>query len=108
MRIKGGVSLRGVKTEALVGMMIVDDVLRQNASELVLTSVTEGKHSYGSLHYVGFAFDVRAREFEKEYAANLLQQFRYALEEEYDVILELTDDGLPSHFHIEYQPKLPL
>ena len=68
-------------------------------SEVVVTSVVDGVHSQGSLHYVGYAADLRIWAIED----NELDEFARGLSEElgveFDVVLE-TD-----HIHMEFQPK---
>jgi hypothetical protein len=107
MRLKPGVSLRGVKPETVAGMHIADGVCNDRFYELVITSVTDGKHSPNSLHYVGYAFDMRTRyAFDMRTRGlpqvlqnNLAADLREALGQEFDVVLEKT------HIHVEFQPK---
>ena len=61
--------------------------------DVFITSVEEGTHSYGSLHYTHNAFDIRPN---KKYS---LAQIKSFVGEGFDVV----DEG--SHIHIEYDPK---
>jgi hypothetical protein len=99
MRLKPGVSLRGVKPETVAGMHIADGVCNDRFYELVITSVTDGKHSPNSLHYVGYAFDMRTRDLSQVDKKNLAVDLREALGQEFDVVVEKT------HIHVEFQPK---
>lgn len=98
MRLKQGVSLAGLKPEALAGMMLADEVFKAAAIDCVVTSGTEGKHSPGSLHYVGLAFDLRSRAL-YSLLDGVVQDLKGALGAEFDVVVA------PTHIHIEFQPK---
>ena len=58
-----------------------------------ITSIREGNHSPGSLHYRGDAFDIRNNSSIK------LKELRHAAGADFDVIQE------GDHIHIEYDPK---
>ena len=98
MQIKPGVSIVGIRPETVVGMVVVDSVYLKHGTELVLTSITEGKHKTYSLHYVGLAMDTRTRDFKKEDLHDVVADLRASLGEEFDVLLE------GDHIHIEFQP----
>jgi len=68
-RIKPGVSIRNVRPETVMGMMIAGHVLLDHGVPFVLTCVTDGVHGAGSLHYDGLAFDCR---LPSRYAGGLL------------------------------------
>lgn len=96
MTFKRGVQVRGVRPEIVLAIQTAATLW----PDLVVTSVTDGRHSLGSLHYVGAAFDIRTRDFaDVEGAADDL---RSCLTNEYDVVVE------PTHMHVEFQPKKPL
>ena len=74
--------------------------------DVVVTSVLDGKHKDGSMHYLGKAFDIRT--WTTPYSGvqvtqgkkNLLcYDIQNMLGEDFDVIAEKT------HIHIEYDPK---
>ncbi len=92
MMIKPGVQMRALSTQCLLAMQAADWLMEGN---LVITSVSEGKHSAGSLHYVGHAFDMRLPGDPDTFVADLKE----ALGDEFDVVLE------GDHVHVEYQPK---
>jgi len=98
MRYKKGVTLFGVSAEILAALVVADSVWKRLGEELVVTSITDGKHKFGSLHYLGYAGDVRTRYFQ-DGGVEAADQLRDALTDEYDVVLEST------HIHIEFQPK---
>ena len=97
MILKPGVSLAGLRPEALVGLIITNDVFNSLGKRLTVTSCTDGIHGRNSLHFVGLAFDIRTRDLHNlvdSIAASLVA----ALGEEFDVVVEQT------HIHIEFQP----
>ena len=60
VRIKPGVSIRGISPEMSVCIQVVEGFYaRKGAGDLWITSCTEGKHRRGSLHYIGNAIDTR-------------------------------------------------
>ena len=94
---KQGVELNGVRPEIVAAMIVVGLVAGR---DIVITSVTEGKHSRGSLHYIGHAFDIRIRDIKNpEDIDSLVMTIREHLTDEFDVVLEAT------HIHVEFQPK---
>ncbi len=91
-------------------MMIVlvnaNELWRERGVELVVTSVLDGRHSRGSLHYVGHAVDLRTKSLPRRTKVATLKKLREALGADYDVILE--GEGTPNeHAHVEFQPKEP-
>ena len=97
--IKPKVKVNGIQTEILLALIIADQVYSEYDIPCVLTEATGGKHGIASLHYVGFAVDIRTRDIPEELKKPLAQQIRIALGEQYDVVLE------KDHIHIEFQPK---
>ena len=65
----------------------------EHGEELYITSIMEGTHSAGSLHYAGMAFDFRKGN------CFALQAIRLVLGSDWDVV----DEG--NHCHAEYDPK---
>lgn len=98
MRLKPGVSLLGLRPETAIAMMAAQDVCRELGVPLVLTSVTDGRHSRGSRHYAGLAFDMRRRHMGPGQAAQARAMLAERLGDGFDVILEAT------HIHVEYDP----
>ena len=99
MRLKPGVRVLGLKPELLIAIMVADSVFLPD--ELVLTSVTEGRHSSGSAHYTGMAFDARIRDVGESRAKQIARSIGKHLGGDYDVVLEET------HLHVEFDPKSP-
>lgn len=66
-----------------------------------VTSISEGKHSTGSLHYRGMATDFGMAGIHRVKKRALSAAIRKRLKEDYDVVLE------GSHIHVEFDPKVP-
>ena len=99
MRLKPGVRALGLKPEILLAIMVAESVFLPD--ELVITSITEGRHSRGSEHYTGMAFDARIRDVGKSRAKEITRNIHVGLGDDYDVVLEET------HLHVEFDPKSP-
>jgi len=99
VKIKPGVSVRGLHAEILLGAQIVAAIYCRHNVECTITSGTEGVHKVGSAHYTGRALDFRTRNLTQEQMESLLQECKEALSSEFDVILE------QDHLHLEFDPK---
>lgn len=97
MRLAPDVRVYGLKTEILLAVMIAARLYDKKGEDFTITSVIEGKHMSGSLHYVGYAFDIRPPMMSNPIA--MQKDIRDALGDDYDVVFEET------HIHIEFQPK---
>lgn len=98
MRLKKGVSLKGVKPQTVIGMFIVDQIYKDfgRPEGVTITSVNDGKHMVGSKHYEGLAFDCRTRYFNEQHKHEVCEQMKADLTDEFDVVLEAT------HIHVEF------
>lgn len=104
MKIKPGrrgASIAGIKPEAVIGMMVAKSVFDARHQPFQLSSGLEGRHGRNSLHFVGLAFDISAREVSEDLYQILTAQLSEHLGDEFDVVFE-TD---PDHWHIEFQPE---
>jgi len=103
MRIANDVGLpvriHGIRPELVLGLKIVEDVFHKAGEEVVLTSVIDGKHSRGSLHYTGSAADIRTRDIPPEIQIKLVDMCKENLGPDFDIIKEY------HHIHLEFQPK---
>jgi hypothetical protein len=59
INLKDGVTLNGVRPETVLAIMVVAGVYARMGYKYTVTSITDGKHKAGSLHYPGFGFDNR-------------------------------------------------
>jgi len=99
MRLKHSVNAGSLKTEMLLGLIVADSVYQGFGRELVVTSLCDSRHSRTSLHYVGYAADLRIRDIPAGELQDVVCDLRKALTGDYDVVLEA------DHIHLEYQPK---
>ena len=100
MRIKPGVKIGGASPELAIGLQIMDSVHRELfGKEITVTSICDGKHSIGSLHYRGEAADLRTKDLEPQSRSQLAQALQQALGADWDVVLE------KDHIHVEYDPE---
>lgn len=99
MKLKPGASIKGLQSEMVLGLSICDSVYSKHGVEMVITAGTDGKHSPGSLHYVGLAVDLRTSNVPADKLKTLEVALQDSLQAQFDVILE------SDHFHVEFQPK---
>lgn len=102
LSLKPGVRITGMRPEILLAILAAERAYAEAGCELMITSCIEGKHSAGSLHYVGAALDLRTNHVPAEKLQALVAKIRAALGGDFDVVLEA------DHLHAEYQPKQPL
>lgn len=101
MKIKPGVRVFGLRPELLLAVIAAETIYTQHGAEAIITSVIDGKHSKGSLHYSGCAIDLRINNLQESAIHVVHQKLIEALGVDFDVILELDKQ----HFHVELQPK---
>ena len=99
MKIKEGVHIPGLQIQMKPVLSFAGKIWQELGQELVITSALDGAHSAGSLHYYGFAVDLRTKYFTPQQKEQARQALSKALGKDYDVIAH------PSHIHVEYDPK---
>jgi len=75
------------------GLGKIAKLFQANGEDLFITSLRDGNHSPGSLHYDGLAFDIRYPH------SATVQQIKDKLGPDWDIVPE------PDHIHCEYDPK---
>jgi len=87
-------------TDELRFFMQLADMLSKKATgkEIVVTSMLDGKHMTGSLHYQGNAFDIRTSIYPTKERVLVISYLRM-----FDDTLDIVDEG--DHIHIEIDPK---
>ena len=101
MKIKTDVILSGLQLPMRKVLIEADKIWRDNGQELVITGGLDGVHSAGSVHYYGYALDLRTRYFTgSEYSPGSIEGIAAKLKEklgsDYDVVVHKT------HIHVEY------
>lgn len=96
MIIKEGVQSNGIKPEILLALMVAEKVWDSHGQELVVTSITDGKHSDKSRHYIGMAVDLRHRYFSETEKRSVVTALKNALGSEYVVVVHKT------HIHVQF------
>ncbi len=100
MKIKDGVVMAGLKIEIRPVLIAANQIWKEHGQKLVITAALDGTHSAGSLHYYGYAVDLRTRYFSGLRESKLVaQELRDKLSNDYDVVVH------SSHIHVEYDPK---
>ena len=100
MQIKRGVKLRNLQPQMVFAAIIAHQVLEEEFKrELVITSGSEGKHSKNSLHYCGYAIDIRSNHLGDIFTDEVVKKLQEQLADEYDVVKST------NCIHIEYQPE---
>ncbi len=97
--IKPGADITGIRPEIVLAIVLAQPIFAAHGVPLVITSVMEGKHSRGSLHYVGLAVDLRVNDLPPSEWEIVTDQVKAALGPQFDVVLE------KDHLHVEFQPK---
>ena len=99
--IKPGVELAGLTPQAVLAMITAASLCAKYGYNFTLTSVREGTHSPGSLHYVGRAFDFRTKHIRGGHRDTIVTELQTALGREFDVVYE---PGEAEHCHVEWDP----
>jgi hypothetical protein len=97
MQLKLGVDIRKVSPELVLGLIIADGIYRQFNTDMVVTSVVDGRHMGTSKHYLGYAADLRIWGLEGR-VDQIVIELQKALTNNFDVVKEV------DHIHLEYDP----
>lgn len=98
MQIKDGVIMAGLNLKMRHALKVAESIYKSvgRSEGVTVTSALDGTHSAGSLHYYGYAFDIRTHYFDEDTKHLVYYELVASLGSDYDVILH------PSHIHIEY------
>jgi hypothetical protein len=99
MKIKEGVSLQGLHLEMRDVIVAADRIWHDYGRELVITSGTESTdaHWAGSLHFYGYALDLRTHYFNPGDKKEIAETLQATLGNNYKVIAETT------HIHAHFK-----
>ena len=95
--IKQGVDVRGLQPVMWDLIYTIEPLYKEQDLVLVITAALDGKHSFGSFHYLGLAIDIRTNTLSDP--EKMYERIKQKISSAFDVILHTT------HIHIEYQPK---
>ena len=104
---KKGTSTEVLTADLLLGLIglahIMETVIGTKA--LTLTSVNDGVHKTGSLHYNGNAVDIRSKIYPQDQVHECVRLFRASPDgARYDLLFE--SPGTPNeHLHLEFDPE---
>ncbi len=104
MRLKPGVSARGISPELLLGIMVLDAIYKNvTGADAVVTSLRDGTHHRASKHYRGDGADFRTIQasITPDTAERIRAEARAQLGKDYDIVVE------GNHIHLEFDPKGP-
>ena len=97
MKVKdNSVLLVGLKREIVKALPYIEKIYNAEGESLILTCGLNGVHSAGSLHYSGYAVDIRTRMFSEQQKRSVYRKIKEVLGIAYDVILH------DSHIHVEF------
>lgn len=100
MRLKDGVIATAISPQVWYAIGVAEAVYAALGFVMVVTSLRDGTHHDGSLHYSGNAVDIRIRDIALTTVTKILDTLICCLDSwGFDVVLE------KDHIHIEYQPK---
>lgn len=100
LRKKDGVLLIGLQPVMRKVLIHAADIWEQLGQELVVTSGLEGNHSVGSMHYYGYALDLRSRYFDEDQIDQAVNALQHRLGQLY-VVLKESD-----HIHVHFKGVL--
>ena len=96
MKIKDGVIMAGLQLPMRIVLKRADVLYKKYGQELTVTAALDGTHSAGSLHYYGYAVDLRTRYFPTAEAKEIAVILQNELGTGYTVLFE------GNHIHVQY------
>ncbi len=96
-KLKALVRPESVGAEMLLALWVAESVYQEmGATEIVVTSFTDGKHKIGSKHYSGKAMDLRIWSLGEDKRKPATELIQHRLGAAYFVLLE------KDHIHVQY------
>ena len=101
MEVKdSSVNIWGLKVQMQPVLKNADKIWESRGKKLVVTSARDGIHSAGSLHYYGYAVDLRASGgwgYTPTEVTILVEELQSELGSDYQIIIHKT------HVHVEFE-----
>ena len=99
LKIKEGVELQGLQPQMFIAVTVADEVYEEFGLECVITSALDSQHGAHSLHYKGFAVDLRTKHIPDARNKSVISdKIQSRLGSQFQVVLE------NDHIHIEFDP----
>ena len=99
LSLKSCVTMDKLQPQIVLGLIAIHSIFEAHGYDVTITSLSDGVHQSGSLHYSGCAVDLRIKPIRESDVTFLLRDIRFALGANFDVVLEV------DHIHVEYDPK---
>lgn len=100
MILKNGVQMNGLSITMRPALIEAERIYKLYGKELVVTSALDSTHSAGSLHYYGYALDLRTSYFTAENAEIVSEELAYVLHQ-YDPAFRVVLEH--NHIHVEHR-----
>jgi len=97
--IKDGVAIDRFSIQLLNALLQAAQIYQIHGVPLVITALSDGVHKDNSLHYRGYAADLRTRDARPQDIPTIVRDLRRTLGATFDVV----EEG--DHIHIEYDPQ---
>ncbi len=90
----------GIAPQILLAIQAAEPIFADHGVDCVVTSLADGEHSPGSLHWLGRAVDFRTRTLDQpDEDQRVAGELRIALPTDYDIVVE------SDHLHLEWDPR---
>jgi len=100
MIIKDGVIMAGLQLQMREVLIAANSIWKKHGQELAITSGLDGVHSARSMHYYGYAVDLRTRYFDAITIKIIVIDLQTALGFDYYVLFE------GNHIHVHYRATI--
>lgn len=106
MIFKSGVSIKGLQSQTLVAMRVIEIAFEKyHLPEPVITSCNDGRHMTTSKHYQGLALDLRTKNLSINEKLLVYNELRNRLRHlGFDIIQESLGQE-NEHIHLEWDPQ---
>lgn len=113
LEFKPTCKIAGATVQCQIAIQVWNDLCRYYDTQCLINSVQDSKHSHGSRHWRGDAFDGDTHDTDhqtgqryckfSEPISNVIDEFKHRLPLGYDVVYENSNGN--EHMHCEYDPK---
>ena len=106
LRFKDGTVIKQLDPALLPGLVQLAMFVHEEigVDELWITSVNDGQHKSGSLHYIGRAVDIRCKYFAGDQVERVIARFKALYDRDYDLLWE-SQGTMTEHLHLEFDPE---